>query len=185
MKTLKPLIKFIYLGKAEVEQDELTTFLKVARELEIKGLQDEDDPKNDAHGSDDNVEETSPSTLEEVSELSETKVKVASDVPAAEKQVDAIQQMQVEFDATFKSESDELLSPEKKVFHNASSARVRNFSGEFECAKCEFKTNSKQSLKVHEDSIHNGVRYPCEHCEYKATQKSSLNRHVKNRHSTL
>ena len=37
---LESIIKFIYLGQTEIEEADLPNFLKVARDLEIKGLSD-------------------------------------------------------------------------------------------------------------------------------------------------
>merc|ERR1712129_313413 len=42
MRTLRSLVNFIYLGQAEVEQDQLEMFLAAAKDLEIKGLSQED-----------------------------------------------------------------------------------------------------------------------------------------------
>ena len=37
-------------------------------------------------------------------------------------------------------------------------------------------------LKIHVESIHEGVRYPCDKCPYKATTISSLKRHGESIH---
>merc|ERR1712096_357936 len=38
MKTLKSVLEFIYLGQAEIQQEDLAAFLADAQDLEIKGL---------------------------------------------------------------------------------------------------------------------------------------------------
>ena len=43
----------------------------------------------------------------------------------------------------------------------------------------------KDILKVHIDSVHEGIRYACDQCDYRATQKSSLNRHFKRMHDRV
>ena len=45
IKTLKSIIRFIYMGQTEVEQEELETFLAVAKDLKVKGLSNEMDTK--------------------------------------------------------------------------------------------------------------------------------------------
>lgn len=58
------------------------------------------------------------------------------------------------------------------------------FSGTgFLCELCnkEFKTN--QSLKVHIQAIHEGIKYNCEFCPHSATTKSNLKVHVQKKHS--
>ena len=53
----------------------------------------------------------------------------------------------------------------------------------FLCEICnkEFKTN--QSLKVHTQAIHEGVRFNCEFCPHSATTKSNLKVHTQKKHS--
>jgi len=53
----------------------------------------------------------------------------------------------------------------------------------FICHICnkEFKTN--QSLKVHTQAIHEGVKYNCEFCSHSATTKSNLKVHTQKKHS--
>ena len=50
-------------------------------------------------------------------------------------------------------------------------ARI-NDMGRFECEECEASFTTKQSLTVHKESKHEGVRYECDRCDYKATQMS-------------
>jgi len=47
------------------------------------------------------------------------------------------------------------------------------------CNKCDYTAKFKNTLNLHIDATHKGIRYPCGQCDYKATQKSSLNRHAK------
>ena len=51
---------------------------------------------------------------------------------------------------------------------------VSDYLGKYMCNDCDYK-----ALKLHNEAVHKGIRYPCYHCDYKATQKSSLNRHLK------
>ena len=50
-------------------------------------------------------------------------------------------------------------------------------AADFTCDQCEYKTTTKEYLRIHRRSIHDGVKYPCNKCDYKATQSSSLMQH--------
>ena len=53
----------------------------------------------------------------------------------------------------------------------------------YPCDQCEYKASMASNLHKHRESIHNGKKYPCESCDYKATDPSSLSRHKKQSHS--
>ena len=42
------------------------------------------------------------------------------------------------------------------------------------CKQCDYKSTRKDSLKLHEASIHGGVKYSCKNCDYQATEPSCL-----------
>ena len=51
---------------------------------------------------------------------------------------------------------------------------------QFQCESCSFKTNRKDYLKTHEQTVHeNSRKYSCFKCEYKAKSNYHLKRHVK------
>ena len=52
----------------------------------------------------------------------------------------------------------------------------------YKCKKCEASYKSKQALKYHTNSKHDGIRYSCNQCEYQATQKGNLKIHKKSVH---
>ena len=51
----------------------------------------------------------------------------------------------------------------------------------YACNLCNYQAPTKQSLKGHNQSIHNynGTRFGCNQCKYNAKHKSSLRRHIK------
>ena len=53
------------------------------------------------------------------------------------------------------------------------------------CEKCKYKTTTKEYLRIHRRSIHDGIKYPCDKCDYKATQSSSLWQHNKTVHEGI
>ena len=69
---------------------------------------------------------------------------------------------------------------EKEVtVENAPKKKPREFS----CVECDFSSNSKQTLKNHVASIHEGiVRFQCSECDYKNYHKQSLKYHISTKH---
>ena len=55
----------------------------------------------------------------------------------------------------------------------------------YKCKKCEASYKSKQALKYHTNSKHDGIRYSCNQCEYQATQKGNLKIHKKSVHEGI
>ena len=54
-----------------------------------------------------------------------------------------------------------------------------------QCSQCHYKATKKGHLQTHQQSIHEGLKFPCSHCEYKATNKGALQTHIKSVHEGL
>ena len=50
------------------------------------------------------------------------------------------------------------------------------------CDKYGKQFSQKNGLRKHNESAHEGVRYPCEYCDYKATQRVHLCKHKSTHH---
>ena len=59
---------------------------------------------------------------------------------------------------------------------------VHKMGVEMKCNQCDYKTVNKQHLKVHKESIHQGITYPCSLCGYLGTIKQSLKEHERSKH---
>ena len=53
------------------------------------------------------------------------------------------------------------------------------------CEQCTYVSLSQTSLKLHVQTVHEGIRYPCDSCNYEATQKQNLERHKRNAHGKV
>ena len=54
-----------------------------------------------------------------------------------------------------------------------------------ECELCNFKGSNNTTLKIHMESIHQGVKYCCSKCDKQFTQKTHLRTHFKSAHLQL
>ena len=183
MKTLRSLLNFIYLGRTEVEQDDLEEFLGIAKDLEIKGL-----------SNDKNVHNKFRNELSTAAEI-DVKMPKNMDVTLPNESEHIMEEFLDEAEMKFQveehpqegtREGDIDIKPFNQKDTNNTfglSSKVRDETGNFLCNKCDYATSNSADLKKHNYAIHEGLRYPCLLCEYKATQKSSLNRHMK-RHTS-
>ena len=53
------------------------------------------------------------------------------------------------------------------------------------CPHCPYEAKKKEHLKIHIQSVHDGIKYPCPHCDYRATTKGSLKRHIQRKHVSI
>ena len=69
-----------------------------------------------------------------------------------------------------------------KEKHTTSTEEVENF----QCTKCDFKTQRNQALKMHIKGIHDKIKNrKCPHCDYAATQNAHICRHIKSVHLNI
>jgi len=52
----------------------------------------------------------------------------------------------------------------------------------YPCPKCGRRFTQLGSLRIHVNSIHDGVKFPCSSCPYQATTRHSLKTHFKSKH---
>ena len=152
--SLQSIMKFIYLGQAEVYQENLEDFMNAADDLEIAGLCKS------------NTKETVLENRDSVSKdlMNESFLKTES--PSLETHC-------YEEESPVSPDMMEMVSDEddKNEFSLNSTG-----PGFYQCKQCEFTSKDKSNLKKHIDYKHEGIRYACGQCEYKATTTSHLKR---------
>lgn len=51
--------------------------------------------------------------------------------------------------------------------------------------QCQYQSNRPDKVKLHKQTIHQGIKFPCNHCEYKAMSPCDLRKHVRGRHEGI
>ena len=51
-----------------------------------------------------------------------------------------------------------------------------------ECEQCHKSFYDGRTLRKHQRSVHEGVKYACDQCDHQATQQGGLKRHIQNKH---
>ena len=162
---LQSLVNFAYLGETEVNQENLESFLTVARTFKIKGLIGE------------NIEQPLPNNLSEQCKKSTTEFSTvkneetgAQDVMNVGSELNGLlEDLLEEREDAYKISNDETIRYEKN-------------KDKLSCSKCGNMFSLQHSLRRHIRYAHEGVRYPCIDCSYKATTLSHLKRHQINSH---
>ena len=55
----------------------------------------------------------------------------------------------------------------------------------FSCKQCEYSTGRNSQIKIHIESVHEGIVYPCEQCPYVTKLKDSFRSHIKSMHTKV
>jgi len=192
---LQSMVDFIYLGQTKIKFEEVTEFIKVATDLQIKGLSSSqsfecsEKPYNDRNSNVNHNEMELPGEIEEHE----------SEVPEEENTF-AIKQEIVESSA----ETMNISSPDPPVgdcldpadnlevvmnnpgssFYNIepiiSDPPQLRFPCEF--PGCKYVAAQKRYLREHRQAIHEGIKYSCDMCDHRATTKSNLTKHKQLKH---
>ena len=149
---LRTIIKFIYTGQTEVIEKEVFSFLNTGRELQIKGLEQENIIA---------IKDNCPDT-----DVKEGTTQYEFECDTGDKTIDEETNIQ---EKVVKSEAN---STELK----------RASDGTYECPDCEYRTKHKRHMNTHKMSLHAKVRFECDYCTKAYTDPSSLGRHKRSAH---
>ena len=178
---MKPILQFMYLGQATLDQDRMIDFLNVAKSLEIKEISkdvevDQDDPDS---LNDKKYDETFEPNIGNLHEED------ISDIPRN-------LEGEIEHKSIIvKSQGNEVgqLSCDRCDKHYTNKVSLYQHKQsihegvKFPCNKCAFTASKKSHLLRHIQVIHEGVKFSCDLCDFKATRKDRLNNHKKNAHN--
>ena len=160
-KHVRTMIDFIYLGQAEVFEDDLDSFMDIANKLKVKGL-----TKEDAN----NYKKTNPSspTRQDFLELTPWKINPIISTPN-----DSLSEL-------IKEESDIHETNESTIdqIHQGKTS-----SEKFSCDECAFTAFYKSNVNRHKRARHQGVKYPCNLCDWTTSYSFDLKKHIAKEHA--
>ena len=177
---LESILQFLYLGQATFYKDKINDFLNVAKNLEIKGI-DEDNERNKLL---DNDEEK---VFDQINEFQINANE--TEATANSKQFNIIPDNNLSEDTTFieLNQKDKELSCDQCNFKTTVKRYLkRHIKGTHEenhqCDQCVYKATSRHSLERHIQSLHEHIKYPCNQCKFKASHQGNLRIHIKEIH---
>ena len=176
---IQAVLQFIYTGEAEVSQERMGEFIRVANDLEVKEIKDNMTlpPVDDQSDEETIVENKEKEKKENIRYciLCEYQTHARTSLLSHIKSVHEA----VRFPCDH-------CSYEGTTASNLRSHIIAKHETEpLRCKDCDFTTRWRQALYTHKKSHDQvgGFKYPCAQCEYKATSETSLQKHIQNTHN--
>ena len=160
---LRSIIDFIYLGEAEVAQDDLENFMKVAARFQMKGL-----ALNEMTNPKETIEEASKPQVDN-SCVEYNNLENAVESLYAENS-------NIKEELEYPSESTSI-----GTFVNLQSTNLES-SPNFECDKCSYQTSDKRNFSRHIRTVHSSFMLSCNHCDFQTKRSDKLRYHKQNKH---
>ena len=190
---LLAIVKFIYVGTTEIAQEDIGTFMKAAKDLEIEGLQEKKNgPELNGeyiHANSDysGYDEMLPTYDDSVYEIENKNEKgqyvqekdYKSDIPS---NVGALQNVSFEKRSDGKYSCTEceyqaMHSHHLRRHHLAIHERVR-----FNCDQCDREFSTKTNLQTHKQAKHEGKKFICTDCDFEFSHPTNLSHHKAKTH---
>ena len=171
---LEAIFRFIYVGEAVIEPEDLKGFIDTAVELNIKGLNNMVDKKEDNETlttKKKNIE-AKDEQYDEVSILeSLTSSNEEGKSNTSESDLDRIEDIAEEKNIL------KLINVEKEISENQYEVKKK-----FVCTQCDYRSKNKAHLQKHILGVHEGVKYPCDLCGVQSTSLDNLKQHRRAKH---
>ena len=186
---LNKLVQFMYLGKVEVQEQGLKSFMMDANKLKIKGL----DTYEECLSNTAKIAQTESDFLATYARTN-VEAKIESSVNKEDERAKKVENYQPNYSEL----GNNVLILEDistlDIFDNGIGTEyvtdtmlgppVLGKNGKLHyCEQCEYKSTKAYNVKKHTMSMHDGIRYPCSHCDYKATENGHLKKHIRRFHS--
>ena len=159
---MKLIMQFIYLGEARLNEERMTEFIMVSKNLEIKELSNVIEMN---HQSGSNAENIKLDNTDEDFDFIEDTTHFDKDGPIVEPQSQT-----------------KAVIPIKSVKRRVRRSETVPEIGKFKCQDCERSFNSRDNLTYHNKSKHEGVKYSCNQCDRQLASQGSLTIHIQSVH---
>ena len=166
---LSAIVDFIYLGEANVFQDQLQSFLAAAEELQLKGL----DGSSEEKASEFSNESFSPPQAERKAIFEEKRQNGPRFLSNIKYQADTFEGTVMPYHQKMKTKS--IVQPDTM-------ARIemmieKQAAGGYSCNNCGYTTNMLGHMKEHVEKHIEGLEYPCNSCNKVMRSSHSFRNH--------
>merc|ERR1719186_133205 len=194
----------MYQGEVDVAEDDLRSFLQVAKDLNVKGLCEtnpdhfesiEVDPSQYPYqnnyptikwkGTTEKEEMRNKNDFIDVGRISNETEKIFTLETNPKNVTSNVNENKIKYEVSTEAYNDvdaKTFLVTNEIAENTRQNRISTVAVQegrrsYPCGQCNYKATHKPHFKQHIKSIHEGERYPCDQCSYKATTKSSFRRH--------
>merc|ERR1712096_146677 len=175
---LEYVIDFLYNGEAYVAQEELNKFLEIAQELQVKGLQ--------SNQEDESGQRPSVNTKLDVEAKFTDKetINTRNQGPVLQEGIlDSLEQLAYTF------EHSDVALVQKEETNLALDIQIEQMmeknEGLWKCKVCGKTGKNKAILKIHTETHIEGFSHTCHICNKTLSTRNSLNVHINNIHSDI
>ena len=162
-RDLEAIVDFIYLGEANIFQEQLETFLALAEELELEGLSGNPEEVAQENESVHNPNQRKPETGPEkdIRETTSGKNK---------KTISNTSLMEVRY----QTKQDTIISSDTSA---TIESLIGGQPGALFCTQCGYKSGKRSNMKEHVEKHIEGLEYPCTSCKKVFRSSLSLRNH--------
>ena len=173
---IESIMQFIYMGETAVYEDRMHEFQSVAKNLEIKELNE-------------NIENCLDNQAD--SKRNKKSLKEEMKVISDEQNASSIESFNDQKEQNIGNEANRISSKFEcldcnKTYKREIQLRIHIKSihegVKFSCPQCDKQFTQQSNLTVHIKSAHQGVKYPCKQCDFQANQQGNLTAHIKTKH---
>jgi len=177
---LEHVVDFLYNGEAYVAQDELSNFLETAQELQVKGLQSNQEDISNQNQAGMNSYETSKSLgLNDVGYI-QNPFQDKSVIESLENLTDTLDPK--EFGLIPPYEENNVVSPNDELDLQIEEIIEKN-GGQWKCKVCGKITPKKNVIKDHAETHIEGIEHNCHICSKPSSTRKALKVHILDVHS--
>ena len=176
---LDNIVDFLYKGEAYVAQEELNKFLETAQELQVKGLQSNQEDEDNQNQSDGNRFEESKSPLLDELNSFHNPQNIETIIEPLDKLTESTEVASISSDEmnTSLNTNDELdLQIEQMIEKNGR-------GGLWQCKVCGKTAKQKSNIKYHAETHIEGLSHTCQICSKPFSTRNSLQFHIQKVHS--
>jgi len=181
-KELENITDFLYNGETFVTQEELSSFLEMAQELKVKGLQSSEEKTDDSMQSQEAFETTSklpPNVLCENFGSYDRKLE------AAAFKLQKVHEVESNNEPIPVSENEHFAVAEKdQSLDKQLNELVEQQMGVWKCKVCDKTSNRKDNIKIHAERHIEGVKNTCNVCMKNFATRTQHQNHVRQVHNS-
>ena len=188
---MESILEFMYLGVATLYQARMRDFFDVAKNLEIKDVEfDNELPINIKQEIHESIDDSAPKGIDGLKNEEKEYFNDSSKEILEQK----VEENCIRDPLVVKENLTclELQKSHKKyqcnycqsrfITSNSLAKHIKTMHVKFICSQCSNQFTTQQSLTKHIQTIHEGVKYACSKCNLEFSQQSNLKQHIKSIH---